>query len=649
MKQLFDLSSLDWLLTGCHPYFWVTGKSMELNMTVDSDVRDLPIHIPVSVQGALRDAGLIPDWNEQFHARDCEWLENRHWVFETTIPDAWLQTAGEKILICDGLDYQGVLLVNGKRAGTFCGAFTPHDFNISPFLLSENNRLAIIFTDNPRSLGQVGYTSTFNEMKPRFNYRWDWTPRLVQIGIWDSVHLEIRPQVVLSDLSVNSEYRAADAAAAVNIRAKINNAGRHQVEVLLFDDSGKIHQALFPAQEDFSAVVSGFQAKAWQPNGHGQQPLYEVKIRLLDNDGNLVDEETRRIGFKEIVWQACAGAPAAAEPWICVVNGTPIFLQGVNWTPIKPNFADVTETEYRQRLEIYRDMGLNILRVWGGAVLEREIFYRLCDEFGIMVWQEFPLSSSGLDNWPSEDATVIAGLLPVVTSYILRRQHHPSLLLWCGGNELQGANDGGKVGIGKPIGRDHPMMVAFAKTIAGIDPTHRFIPTSSSGPCFTAERENFGKGTHHDVHGPWSESGPLQKWYDYWDAEDSLFRSETGMPGAESAALIKRYGGEYMLPGSKENPWWNFTGGWWILWDSYLAEGGDESNLEEYVAWSQKRQADALAYAANSLKKRFPACGGLIIWMGHDCYPCPMNTSIVDYLGNPKPAVAALREVFTRK
>jgi beta-mannosidase len=88
------------------------------------------------------------------------------------------------------------------------------------------------------------------------------------------------------------------------------------------------------------------------------------------------------------------------------------------------------------------------------------------------------------------------------------------------------------------------------------------------------------------------------------------------------------------------------TNGWWIQWPDYLNEGGDPSNLDMYVEWSQARQAKALAYAARACKNRFPRCGGFIIWMGHDCYPCPVNTAVVDFLGRPKPAAIALGEVF---
>jgi beta-mannosidase len=320
----------------------------------------------------------------------------------------------------------------------------------------------------------------------------------------------------------------------------------------------------------------------------------------------------------------------------------------VNWVPLLPNFADIKEENYRSRIEQYKDLGINILRVWGGSTLERECFYDLCDEAGIMVWQEFPLSSSGIDNWPPEDEESIEEMAKITESYIKRRQHHVSLTIWCGGNELQGGHDGSKEGTGKPVDFNHPMM-AWQKSVVGeYDPTRRFLATSPSGPMFYAEPQNFGKGLHWHVHGPWKAAGPLDEWKEYWENDDSGFRSETGSPGTCSADMIRKYAGEYdPMPPRNENPLWRRTSVWWNERDQFVAENGREpQTLEEYVEWSQERQKEALCTALRACKNRFPSCGGFIIWMGHDCFPCIANTAIIDFEGNLKPAAIALREIF---
>ena len=343
-------------------------------------------------------------------------------------------------------------------------------------------------------------------------------------------------------------------------------------------------------------------------------------------------------------------APEDADPWLCVVNGQPIFLQGVNWTPIRPNFADVGAAAYEKRLKLYRDLHVNVLRVWGGAVLERELFYDLCDALGLLVWQEFPLSSSGVDNYAPDDEHSVAALTEIARSYITRRRHHVSLLAWCGGNELMDDKNGNRKAGGRPLGLEHPMPKALHDVVEALDPTRRFLPTSASGPRESANEKEFGTGVHWDVHGPWQAVGTLDEtWQDYWRDDDALMRSEVGAPGPSPAELIRRYAGDVdPYPGTFGNSLWRRTS-WWIEWPQFIAEMGREpETLQEYVAWGQQRQAQALSIAAGACKDRFPRCGGFIVWMGHDSFPCTSNTSVVDFDGNPKPAAFALADVFRR-
>ena len=643
MKRAHDLAGLEWTLTGFHPYFWKWGGA--------PDIPAVPAKVPGSVQKALLDAGLIPDWNAGVNSRQCEWVENRHWKFEAELPAEWSRVpkCGRALLKCDGLDYQGVVLINGREAGHFRGTHVTHAFDLTRHLSANANRLALVFTEIPRYLGQIGYTSRMREWKARFNYIWDWVPRIVQIGIWDSVRLEVRDSNVIDRLAVYTDYDHQAGLGSVAVNAQLLTSGTERVEVIVEGREGEVARRTFSAAPDFTCRLEGLNTQPWHPNGNGEQRLYEVRVRLLASDNDVLDEETRTVGFRQVVWKPCAGAPPEAEPWLCEINGVPTFLQGVNWVPPQAVFADVTDDDYRVRLRLYRDLGCNILRVWGGSVLERESFYSLCDELGIMVWQEFPLSSSGLDNWPPETREAIDDMNAIVASYVTRRQHHPSLILWCGGNELQGGMDGSKQGMGRPLDVTHPMMAAQAEVVHRLDPTRRFIATSPTGPRSSAAADEFGQGLHHDIHGPWNWGGPLDGWFAYWDGDDALFRSETGMPGAGPADLIRKYGGDMALPGDHSNPFWMHTNGWWIQWPDYLREGGDPNDLDAYVAWSQTRQATALAYAARACKKRFPRCGGFIIWEGHDCYPCPVNTAAVDFLGRPKPAALALGEVFRTK
>jgi beta-mannosidase len=647
MRTTYDLSCLSWSVSGWHPLFWNHHVSMETGFQLPPDVPPVSARVPGSVQGALCAAGVLPDWNVGLNSRQCEWVENRHWVYETTLPGAWLEGGEQVMLCCAGMDYQGLVYANRQLVGRFCGTHTPHTFDLTPFVTAAETRLAIVFTDNPHYLGQIGHTSTMTEWKARFYYVWDWVPRLVQIGIWDTVQLEVRRGDAIDDVSLYTTYDAAAGIGSLRISAKLTLHTAVRVEIELDSDGQPVAIADWAAAPAFDASWGGWPVTAWHPNGNGAQALYQVRIRLRDATGQVLDEQARMTGFRQITWKACVGAPADAEPWICCVNGVDTFLQGANWVPIRPNFADVTDEDYGRVLQVYHDAGFNLLRVWGGAILETECFYRRCDALGLLVWQEFPLSSSGLDNWPPESPAAIDAMRGIAVTYIARRQHHPALLMWCGGNELQGALGGGKQGIGKPVDNSHPMMAMLAAAVAAFDPTRRFVPTSASGPRFTASEREFGQQLHHDVHGPWGMAGPLDHWQAYWDRDDALLRSETGMPGCSPAAMIERYAGALApLPADRSNLLWTHSGSWWVQWDDYLAAGGDPKSLGDYVAWSQQRQAEALAYATRRCKERFPAMGGIIFWMGHDCFPVPANNSLIDFDGQPKPALNAVAEVF---
>jgi beta-mannosidase len=144
--------------------------------------------------------------------------------------------------------------------------------------------------------------------------------------------------------------------------------------------------------------------------------------------------------------------------------------------------------------------------------------------------------------------------------------------------------------------------------------------------------------------------GSIADWKRYWTADDSTLRSEVGMPGASSTSLINKYAGNQKTwPANRSNPLWVHGGDWWIQWDRFKDQIGDlepAAALEKYCGLSRELQASALGFAAASAKAHFPHCGGFFVWMGHDCFPCTANTSIIDIDGNPKPAYWALKEVF---
>ncbi|MBC7368241.1 MAG: hypothetical protein H7343_15750 [Undibacterium sp.] len=655
MKIVYDLSTASWTLTGYNPNYHLIEGSWEFPDPIIRFTEPVPAAVPGSVQGALKAAGVIPDWNIGRNALQAEWVENRDWSFMTKIPQAWCREGATAVLHCDGLDFIGVIKLDGEIVGAFSDGNLPHRFDLGEHLdAARDHILEIVFqAENlPRWLGQVGHTPQIRAQKTRFNYTWDWCPRLVQIGIWDRVRLEIVHGPRIEHFTCYATIASGADTGTIHFRGGIvgkestNLRLRLKAEKTVVAEKSISGDALGPTFQ----IWSGFPVERWWPNRSGSPQRYSVGGGLFNKQGNLVDEFTKTVGFRSIEWRDCDGASPDADPWICVVNGTPIFLWGVNWVPTLPNYADESQERVRALLARYRDMGCNIVRLNGCGVLGKECFYDMCDEYGLMVWQDFTLSSSYIDNSPPDEPEVIRALVWQAESIIARRQHHPSLLLWCGGNELykNRRDDRGRPK-SVPATCADPMLRALQAAVERDDPSRRFLATTASGPLATAGLEELGTGKAWDVHGPWSIVGDAPTTRAYWESDDALFRSEVGFQGASSAELILRYAGDLApLPVAKTNALYK-TSAWWVDSQHFEAERGrPPQTIEEYVLWSQNRQAEWLLLAVESTRRRFPRCGGLLLWMGHDCFPCPINTSVIDFEGNPKKAAISLTTLMNR-
>ncbi len=651
-RRVFDLASLDWTVEGYTPFLWLFERQPgTTGPAACVDVPMIPAQVPGSVQGALRSAGVLPDWNVGVNARVCEWVENRHWMYRVRLPDAWFDSRAQFRLECLGLDSAGWVFVNGCEAGYFRGTHIPHVFTITPYLKPTDNVLEIVFDLPPRWLGQFGYTSRMTDWKPRFNYTWDWVPRIVQIGIWDSISLVAVADGEIRDFRCVADADTHSRSGILKVSAELADASGYRAHVSLERNGTVIREeTLTTAEVERGVTWDNLAVEFWWPNLEGAQPLYRVVCRLLDDHNREHDRQERRVGFRRVEWRPCDGAPPEADPWVCLVNDRPIFLQGVNFPPLCATFADLTFADYEARLSQYRDMGLNLFRVNGCQFLEREWFYDLCDEMGLLVWQDFPLSSSGIENWPPEDEASIEAVAAIARSYIERRRHHAALVLWCGGNELCGDLQGRKIGIGKPCSLEHPMLRRLRQVVVECDPGRGFVPTSPSGPRFSAKPEDFGKHLHWDVHDG-GASLPIEEAEAYWAEDDALFRSEVYSAGASSIEMIRKYAGDMRtFPPTAENAYWSRLTVWWLDWQKLTAlHGREPRDLAEYVVWSQENQARMMRREMQVCKTRFPRCGGVLMWSGHDTFPLTINTSLIDFDGHLKPVASAVAEVWHSK
>ena len=366
-------------------------------------------------------------------------------------------------------------------------------------------------------------------------------------------------------------------------------------------------------------------------------------MRISGNDGRIHASE--RFGLRRLRFEQTVNAPEGALPWLAVINGRRTFLAGVNWVPPRADASQIDDAMTSRLLDLYASIGFNLVRVWGGANRPPRSFYRKCDERGLLVWQDLPLSSSGLDNMPSSSASFVKALGSIAKKWAADLCRHPCLALWCGGNELSLIDEDG--GPGTPLDFDHPVLRAIRDGIRQVDPNAHIVPTSPSGPTYIADPERFGFGEHHDVHGPWTAPVNARSWASYWRSDDALFRSEVGVAGASSLDILLETGVVRNVDDGlvADLDAFRHASAWWL-------DGVEEEiachGVETWITTSRQRQADHLALAMRQSLKRFPGCGGFVAWLGHDTFPCPVSLSIVDFHGRPKPAARAIAEVLAQ-
>jgi beta-mannosidase len=651
------LSSLEWTLSGWRPFAWKLGKTAPEPNPLCPDILPVPVRFPMSVQQALLEAGVIPDWNKGMNSLLCEWVEHRHWEYSSRLRLSPSEYGDKVFLDVPGLDYSGWILIDGEEVVRFSSTTSAHRIDLGSALLDgTEHELSIIFEEPPREQGQMGYTSRSRFFKSRYNYGWDWCPRIVPIGPWLDACIPDRLESRKPDFYVSARLEEDFRHGTVEVRLMLPDAAEERsFRLSLSDGTALLGEKSFCLKRGGAQKIqlTRLPVEAWWPNGFSGQKRYTLTIEEIDGSGTVLWAGHRRAGFKHIDWLPCEGAPDGADPWLCCVNGAPIFLQGANWVPPRAVYHDAQREHYATLIRLYKDMGVNLLRVWGGGILEKEVFYDLCDEAGILVWQEMPLSSSGIENCPPEDSEAIQTLQKIASNYVRLRGHHVSLLLWSGGNELTWGSPDNPFGE-RPVDMRHPAIHALKVHLEQLDPGRRFVATSPTGPQFYAHPENYGKGLHHDIHGPWGLSrferadfgDSLDVWKQYWAEDDSLFRSEAGMPGAASLECLEQFAplGE-SWPFSEG--YWRHTASWWTqerLYRAVVQDGIDTA--ARYVAVTQDAQAQAYAIAAKACKSRFPQCGGFVVWMGHDCFPCPANNSLIDYLCTPKAAYKSLQAIF---
>lgn len=644
-----SLSGSDWTVSGWARHQWQYGLVMETGGTSLPQIRAIPSIVPGAVQADLRRAGFLPDWNLDFNFRHLDWVEHREWMYEKrfTAPEA---KEGRRFLLCfEGLDFSGFIYLNGERIGEFRGMHLPVWVDTTQKLRpGEENSLRVIFLQPPEVDGQIGFTSRTTVLKSRYNYGWDWMPRMVNIGIFRDVWLHVVDGARLTDVYPKAIVDGNRGTVTVHANIRAYRRMNAFLKTRILRDGAVLAERHVPlslyADGPTSATIALTidNPDLWQVLPSGTQPLYDVETELCNESGDALETHACRVGFRTLTFEQPAGAHPDALPYSIRVNGKLVPIRGIDWVPLSPFYGTVTEADYRYKLGQFQKMHVNLIRVWGGALLESETFYNICDEMGILVWQEFPQSSSGIDNTPCEDPEFIEQLAEVSKEFIIERRHHASLAIWCAGNELYHPDY-------RPVNFDLNNIRALAQIAKEYDPDRLYLPGSPSGPSvYWNEERNipyFG-----DTHGPWNYLGPWQH-YSQFNRDTSLLHSEVGTAAAPREETLRNTCSMPLWPPTVENPVWLSRGAWWIS-DRQLTElfgpfDGQTRGLTEYVKAFRYMQMESLRYVASIVRRAGEKKAGLIIWMGNEPFPNTANTSLIEFDGCPKPAFYAMQRAFS--
>lgn len=612
----------DFTLTGVYPYTPYMGKSVETGTELSGIFESLKIKVPGSIYDCLEQNKKIRDIRIGMQSLEAEWVANKWWIYDTSFELEKLYDFMSLHFGC--VDYSCHVYLNGYEIGKHVGAAAPFEFDITKYAVVGCNKLRVLIIPAPEDMGQIGYTDKVFTQRPRFDFKWDFCTRAVNVGIYRPVKIICSDYAKLGTVLVDTD-------SAGNLKTRIECTVNQpcKLHLELYDASGTS-----VVSNETAVVKSGIlqhfftikNAKLWYPNGLGEAYLYRLNIQLTEA-GIVYDSAEQTVGFKSLKLLQNPGAPDGALPYTFEVNGQKMFVKGFNLTPLDLRMGTETAERYEMLVSAAKEANANLIRVWGGGVIEQPIFYELCSKYGILVWQDMIQSSSGLSNEPSCKPEYLELLSETVRYAAQMCPNYPSFGVFCGGNELFG-------GDGRPITFEHPNIRRIKSEIERIRSNCFLFPSTSTGP--TQEPSLVQPELNHDIHGPWLYLGNEAE-YSHYNRLQCLFAAEFGSQGLASVEQLQR-----ILPKedravlNTQNYTWKHHGEFWDV--SYAVEEvfGKLGSLDDQVFASQFLQANGLEYAIGSHRCRCPKESGCIIWQLNENWPNVGCTSVIEYYGNKK-------------
>lgn len=603
--------------------------------------------VPGSVHTDLLANKLIEDPFYRDNEPKLQWVGKTDWEYRTTFdaPAALLRRRNVE-LVFEGLDTYATVFLNERRVLDADNMFRTWRVDAKGALQAGSNTLRVVFRspvneilprmkalgyELPASNDQGEKTSPHTRKAP-YQYGWDWGPRFVTCGLWKPARLEAWDDARLIDLHVTQNHLSQEAA-QLNAAVEVESSGSSDAVVVVEDPSDKRVAArqtvkLSKGTNRFALKLSISNPQLWWPAGLGSQKLYTLRARLLSGE-KVSDELSTRVGLRTL--ELRQQTDAAGKSFTFVVNGVPVFAKGANWIPADSFPERVTRERYRHLLASARDANMNMLRVWGGGYYESDDFYALCDELGIMVWQDFMFACS---MYPG-DEKFLESVRAEATDNVRRLRNHPSVVIWCGNNEVETAwhHWGWKQNLPAKLWDDYKKIFhgVLPEVVAEHDPTRPYWPSSpSSNLEEDSDSQRIGDVHYWEV---WHASKP----FDYYERQRPRFLSEYGFQSFPLMETVKAY----TLPSDhdiqspvmlahQKHPRGNQ-----LIREYMLRDFPEPKDFESFLYASQVLQAEGIKVGAEHLRRIMPHNMGSLYWQLDDCWPVA-SWSSVDYFGRWK-------------
>ncbi len=618
--------------------------------------KKMPAKVPGVVHTDLLNNGVIGDPFYRSNEEEQQWINEKDWIYETYFHIDTNQKAADQLnLVFEGLDTHAKVFVNDEEVLQADNMFRTWRINIADAVTEGENHLKVYFRSpqayNKEQADKLAYSLPEDERvhsrKAPYHFGWDWGPKFLTAGIWRPVYIESYSTAKIENVFLVQQElndQKATLRAEVNVHATKN--GKATVKVSSLDNSFKSVELAVQLEEGFQSTHIEFeidQPERWWSKGLGEAHLYPVSIELMTDNGTDIVEE--RVGLRTV--ELVQEDDEFGRSFFFRLNGVPVFAKGANYIPLESFLPRVEDADYVRTIKDAVKANFNMLRVWGGGIYENKKFYDLCDENGIMVWQDFMFACA---MYPGDEAFMTTVREEAVQN-VERLRNHPSLVLWCGNNEIyNGWQDWGwqksrgySSEDSAKIYNDYDRLFhkLLPEVLAEKDPTRGYWPSSPSYGW--GHKESTTTGDNH-YWGVWWGKEP----FEMYKKKVSRFMSEFGFQSFPDMNAVERFAKpeDYDLASKvmrthQKHPIGNQT-----IEEYMLRDYRQPNNFESFVYVSQVLQAEGMMTGIAAHRQAMPYSMGTLYWQFNDCWPV-VSWASVDYYGHWKAMHYFVRKAYS--